>query len=49
MNRKIIIAIICAVALMITMAITVFASNAFAPDAEASEPVTTISEVNIPS
>ena len=49
MNKRNIIAIICAVAMMITITITVFASEAFAPVAETSEPVATISEADIPS
>jgi hypothetical protein len=49
MNKRNIIAIICAVAMMITITITVFASEALAPDAETSEPVATFSEADIPS
>ena len=49
MNKRNIIAIICAVAMMITITITVFASEAFAPVAETSEPVATFSEADIPS
>ena len=49
MNKRNIIAIICAVAMMITITITVFASEALAPAAETSEPVATFSEADIPS
>ncbi len=49
MNKRNIIAIICAVAMMITITITVFASEALAPVAETSEPVATFSEADIPS
>lgn len=48
MNRKNIIVIICAMALMVTMAITVFAAETFVP-VDVSEPTTTISEDYIPS
>jgi hypothetical protein len=49
MNKRNIIAIICAVAIMIAITITVFASEAHAPVAETSEPVATFSEADIPS
>jgi hypothetical protein len=49
MNKRNIIAIICAVAMMIAITITVFASEAHAPVAETSEPVATFSEADIPS
>lgn len=48
MKKKNIIALICAIMLMIPMTITVFATPVSAPTDE-SVPVTTISEVNIPS
>ena len=48
MTKKNIIAFICALMLMVPMTITVFATPVSAP-ADVSEPVTTISEVNIPS
>lgn len=54
MNKRNIIAIIWAVIIMIALTITVFATEIFAteiltPAAETSEPVATISEVDIPS
>lgn len=48
MKKKNIIALICAIMLMIPMTITVFATPVSAP-ADESVPVTTISEANIPS
>lgn len=48
MKKKNIIALICAIMLMISMTITVFATPVSAP-ADESVPVTTISEANIPS
>lgn len=48
MKKKNIIALICAIMLMIPMTVTVFATPVSAP-ADESVPVTTISEANIPS